>query len=189
MLNIVTVVSTVTMLVAGMLPLVEPASAAVSPQAAASCSVDYHIRDDWGTGCTVDVEIINNSDYRVKGWTLNWRFPGNQTINESVGRGFQSGRSACVRQQPGLESEDRRQRRQRQLRFCGGLFRRQRHSDQLLPERPDLHHRDTAGTCSAANRSTHRAANRDAGTCAHRPADPHRPNAGARSDRQPTAGD
>ncbi len=48
---------------------------------AAACSVNYAVRNDWGSGATVDVTIRNNSSTAINGWTLAWAFPGNQQIS------------------------------------------------------------------------------------------------------------
>ncbi|MCL6590508.1 MAG: cellulose binding domain-containing protein [Firmicutes bacterium] len=58
----------------------------------------YVIQSDWGSGCTVNVTIINNSTTTVNGWTLAWTFPGNQTItNLWNGIYTQSGASVSVK--------------------------------------------------------------------------------------------
>ncbi len=49
---------------------------------AAACSVNYAVRNDWGSGATVDVTIRNNSNTAINGWTLAWAFPGNQQISQ-----------------------------------------------------------------------------------------------------------
>ena len=59
--------------------------------------VVYTIQNDWGSGATVDVKIINNTGAEVNGWTLDWTFPGNQTItNIWSGTYTQSGASVTV---------------------------------------------------------------------------------------------
>jgi xylan 1,4-beta-xylosidase len=60
--------------------------------------VVYTIQNDWGSGATVDVKIINNTTTAVNGWTLAWTFPGNQTItNLWNGTYTQSGASVTVK--------------------------------------------------------------------------------------------
>jgi endoglucanase len=44
-------------------------------------AVVYTIQNDWGSGATVDVKIINNTATGVNGWNLVWTFPGNQAIS------------------------------------------------------------------------------------------------------------
>lgn len=36
---------------------------------------------DWGSSFNADVTVTNNGSAPVKGWTLVFSFPGNQTIN------------------------------------------------------------------------------------------------------------
>jgi|GEM_PF-4762282 len=69
-----------------------------SPKALGNtCAVDYVIRNDWGTGATVDVTIHNNSPSAINGWTLTWTFPGNQQItNLWNGTHTQNGQSVSV---------------------------------------------------------------------------------------------
>ncbi|HEX3045298.1 MAG TPA: cellulose binding domain-containing protein [Bacillota bacterium] len=60
--------------------------------------VTYTISSDWGSGANADVIIKNNSTAAVNGWTLNWTFPGNQTItNLWNGVYTQSGASVSVK--------------------------------------------------------------------------------------------
>ncbi|HEX3048941.1 MAG TPA: cellulose binding domain-containing protein [Bacillota bacterium] len=60
--------------------------------------VTYTISSDWGSGGNVDVTIKNNTASAVNGWTLNWTFPGNQTItNLWNGTYTQSGASVSVK--------------------------------------------------------------------------------------------
>ncbi|MCL6592046.1 MAG: cellulase family glycosylhydrolase [Firmicutes bacterium] len=60
--------------------------------------VTYVISSDWGSGANADVTIRNNTSTAVNGWTLNWTFPGNQTItNLWNGIYTQSGASVSVK--------------------------------------------------------------------------------------------
>lgn len=45
-----------------------------------SCEVHYALQSDWGTGMVADVALYNTSSQRVDGWTMTWRFGGNQKI-------------------------------------------------------------------------------------------------------------
>ena len=55
------------------------------------------IRNDWGSGATVDVTIRNHSSSAINGWTLTWTFPGNQQIVHLWnGVYVQNGRSVSV---------------------------------------------------------------------------------------------
>ena len=59
--------------------------------------VVYDIGDDWGSGATINVTIINNTSSAVNGWTLEWTFPGNQQItNLWCGSHTQTGASVSV---------------------------------------------------------------------------------------------
>jgi mannan endo-1,4-beta-mannosidase len=61
------------------------------------CTVDYIISDDWGSGATVNVDIINNGSASIDGWTLEWTFPGNQQITNLWGGSYtQSGADISV---------------------------------------------------------------------------------------------
>jgi len=44
--------------------------------------VHYAIGNDWGSGATIDVTIINNTSAVVDGWVLEWTFSGNQQISD-----------------------------------------------------------------------------------------------------------
>jgi hypothetical protein len=61
-------------------------------------AVIYTVQNDWGSGATVDVKIINNTGVAVNGWTLAFTFPGNQTItNAWSGACTQNGASVTVK--------------------------------------------------------------------------------------------
>jgi RHS repeat-associated protein len=45
-----------------------------------NCTVAYVIQNDWGTGATINVTIKNNGSTAVTGWTVKWKFRGDQTI-------------------------------------------------------------------------------------------------------------
>ena len=61
---------------------VPPTATAVPPTATpgtgSGCTVDYVIQNDWGSGFIANVTI--GVDTAVSGWTLEFDFPGNQTI-------------------------------------------------------------------------------------------------------------
>jgi endoglucanase len=65
-------------------PLQDPL--VVAPDAVAPslpvCQVSYQITQDWGTGFTATVSIVNNTGTALNGWTVQWSFPGNQTIQD-----------------------------------------------------------------------------------------------------------
>ncbi|MCI4063204.1 cellulose binding domain-containing protein [Micromonospora sp. R77] len=54
-----------------------------SAQAAAgTCSVQYQVTNDWGSGATTNLTVTNLSATPVNGWTLAWTFPGNQVVGD-----------------------------------------------------------------------------------------------------------
>ncbi|MCL6592021.1 MAG: carbohydrate-binding protein, partial [Firmicutes bacterium] len=60
--------------------------------------VTYTISSDWGSGANADVTIRNNTSTAVNGWTLNWTFPGNQTITNMWNATYtQSGASVSAK--------------------------------------------------------------------------------------------
>lgn len=66
-----------------------------TPTPGGSCSVAYTVANDWGSGATVNVTI--SSETAVNGWTLDWTFPGNQTISNLWNGSFsQSGADVSV---------------------------------------------------------------------------------------------
>lgn len=48
-----------------------------------SCSVQYQVYSDWGTGFVVGVTVVNRTGADVSRWTLSWRFAGNQQITNA----------------------------------------------------------------------------------------------------------
>ena len=63
----------------------------------AGCQVVYSVRDQWGTGMTVDLTINNTGGIDINGWTLAWTFPGDQQIgNLWNGSYTQSGQDVTV---------------------------------------------------------------------------------------------
>ncbi len=65
--------------------------------AANTCSVNYSIVNDWGSGATVNVIITNGSASVINGWTLTWTFSGNQIISSLWNGTFtQSGAAVSV---------------------------------------------------------------------------------------------
>ena len=60
--------------------------------------VVYTVQNDWGSGATIDVKIINNTTTAVNGWTLAFTFSGNQTVtNAWSGACTQNGASVTVK--------------------------------------------------------------------------------------------
>lgn len=69
---------------------VPPTATAVVPPTATSpavgsCSVDYAVTNDWGSGFTANIAITNLSSTAINGWTLEFTFPGNQNISNAWG--------------------------------------------------------------------------------------------------------
>lgn len=61
------------------------------------CTVVYGVQNDWGSGATVGVTIINNGNTAVNGWQLTWSFPNNQQItNLWNGTHTQNGAAVAV---------------------------------------------------------------------------------------------
>jgi cellulose 1,4-beta-cellobiosidase len=66
-----------------------------TPGTGAGCSVDYVIQNDWGSGFVANVTI--GVDTAVSTWTLEFGFPGNQTITNLWGGVYnQSGNDVAV---------------------------------------------------------------------------------------------
>jgi cellulase/cellobiase CelA1 len=47
-----------------------------------TCKVTY-VPNSWGTGFTASVDITNTGTTTINGWTLAWRFTGNQQITST----------------------------------------------------------------------------------------------------------
>ncbi|MFF0199655.1 glycoside hydrolase family 6 protein [Streptomyces sp. NPDC005017] len=47
--------------------------------AAAACTVDYQVQNDWGSGFTTNVTVTNNSAAKSS-WAVKWSYAGNQRI-------------------------------------------------------------------------------------------------------------
>ncbi|MFJ8648576.1 cellulase family glycosylhydrolase [Streptomyces sp. NPDC093546] len=50
--------------------------------AAGTCAVSYRL-SDWGSGFNADVTIRNTGTREIKGWQLDFAFPGGQTLNSA----------------------------------------------------------------------------------------------------------
>lgn len=53
---------------------------ATTPPTSGSCSVDYAIANQWGTGFQADVTITNNETTAVSGWNLDWAHADSQVV-------------------------------------------------------------------------------------------------------------
>lgn len=46
----------------------------------ATCTVDYHVDTEWGTGFVTTVTVTNTGTAAVDGWTVGWTWPGDQRV-------------------------------------------------------------------------------------------------------------
>ncbi len=46
----------------------------------ASCSVNYRVDEQWGTGFTATVTVTNKTTKPINGWTVGWTFAGTQVV-------------------------------------------------------------------------------------------------------------
>ncbi len=61
-----------------------------------ACTVDYRVREDWGSGATIDIDVRNDGD-PLTGWTLAWTMPDGQQITGGWNGSFtQSGAAVQV---------------------------------------------------------------------------------------------
>ncbi|MEN8905439.1 MAG: glycoside hydrolase family 9 protein [Clostridiales bacterium] len=59
--------------------------------------VVYSISNEWDTGISCDVTIVNNSNENINGWTVEWEFSGSQSIiNLWNGKFTQTGTNVVV---------------------------------------------------------------------------------------------
>jgi endoglucanase len=78
-------------------PTQGPTSTPTPTPSGAACAVEYTVANDWGSGATVSVDIVNNASTPVDGWSLEWTFPGNQQITNLWGGSYaQSGADVSV---------------------------------------------------------------------------------------------
>jgi len=71
------------------------ATPAGSPDSA--CSVVYQVTDDWGSGFVANVTITHHFETTLEGWSLEYRFPGNQVISNAWnGVAVQTGTAVAV---------------------------------------------------------------------------------------------
>lgn len=59
--------------------------AADAPYAAASCSVDYDVVADWGSGFVVQIKVTNTGDTAIGEWDLAWRSGGVESVLHAWG--------------------------------------------------------------------------------------------------------
>jgi hypothetical protein len=71
--------------------------APAAADAAAACSVDYRVQNQWGSGFTAEVTVTNEGD-PVNGWSLSWSFADGQRITNGWNGEFsQNGADVTVR--------------------------------------------------------------------------------------------
>ena len=56
---------------------------ATATSGGASCHVDYANINDWGSGFTGQISIVNTDVAAIQGWILTWQWPGDQMISGS----------------------------------------------------------------------------------------------------------
>jgi hypothetical protein len=85
---------------AAVLPLTAtaaPTSSATPADAAAACSVNYAVSNDWGTGFTAAITITDTGTAPLSSWTLGYSYAGNQTLQSGWnGTWSQSGKAVTV---------------------------------------------------------------------------------------------
>ncbi|MFB6788516.1 glycoside hydrolase family 6 protein [Streptomyces olivaceus] len=69
-------------LVAGASGTALAAQTASAGTAAAACTVDYEVQNDWGSGFTAAVTVTNNGA-ATSGWSLGWTYAGSQKVTSS----------------------------------------------------------------------------------------------------------
>lgn len=68
----------------------------VSFETVVSCSVDYQVNSDWGSGFTASVVLTNTGSLPIEGWTLEWSFSSGQQVTNAW--------NATLTQQEGIVS-------------------------------------------------------------------------------------
>ncbi|MPY47338.1 cellulose binding domain-containing protein [Streptomyces acidicola] len=68
------------------------------PEPTGACAVTYKITNEWSGGFQADVQLTNTGTSAWSGWSLNWSFPGGQTISQLWNADHtQSGASVTVK--------------------------------------------------------------------------------------------
>ncbi|NED50175.1 serine/threonine protein kinase, partial [Micromonospora aurantiaca] len=75
---------------------VEPTEARMSLPEAVPCAVDYSLRRDTGKEFSAELTLTNTSDRELRGWTMNFTFPGKQTVTTSQPTARQAGRTVSI---------------------------------------------------------------------------------------------
>ena len=69
-------------------PTPTPTEGPTATPSGAACEVVYTIGNDWGSGATISVDVINNGSTAIDGWALGWTFPGDQQITNLWGGSY-----------------------------------------------------------------------------------------------------
>lgn len=75
---------------------VEPTQARMSLPEPTLCAVDYSLRRDTGKEFSAEVTLTNTSDRELRGWTMNFTFPGKQTVTTAKPPARQEGRTVSI---------------------------------------------------------------------------------------------
>ncbi|MGC4901148.1 serine/threonine-protein kinase [Micromonospora echinospora] len=75
---------------------VEPTEARMSLPEPTLCAVDYSLRRDTGKEFSAEVTLTNTSDRELQGWTMNFTFPGKQTVTTAKPPARQEGRTVSI---------------------------------------------------------------------------------------------
>ena len=68
-----------------------------TPGSGSTCRVDYTVTNQWSSGFNAEITIHNDGSSAINGWTLDYTFPGNQSIvNLWNGSHTQSGANVSV---------------------------------------------------------------------------------------------
>lgn len=75
---------------------VEPTEARMSLPETIPCAVDYSLRRDTGKDFSAELTLTNTSDRELRGWTMNFTFPGKQTVTTAQPTARQVGRTVSI---------------------------------------------------------------------------------------------
>ncbi|MFE2615925.1 serine/threonine-protein kinase [Micromonospora chalcea] len=75
---------------------VEPTEARMSLPEPTPCAVDYSLRRDTGKEFAAELTLTNTGDRELRGWTMNFTFPGKQTVTTSKPLARQAGRTVSI---------------------------------------------------------------------------------------------
>ncbi|WBB85280.1 serine/threonine-protein kinase [Micromonospora sp. WMMC264] len=75
---------------------VEPTEARMSLPEPTPCAVDYSLRRDTGKDFAAELTLTNTGDRELRGWTMNFTFPGKQTVTTAQPPARQEGRTVSI---------------------------------------------------------------------------------------------